>query len=346
MSRTFGCTRRQCGSWPYSALGSGRKSAAVPRLSGVHVLPRSRDSNTPPPERPMYRCFASNGSTLIECSVPPSGGASCKPPIHLRRAGFALTPSTPCHVLPPSSEANRACGDVPAYQRPGSVACPGVSQNTWLTDSPGPPGGALAKAGGVAASCHEAPRSSERKTVGPRWPARTAARSVRPSRGSSTAWFTTWPRKCGPSIDQLRRRPSALRKKRPLRVPTRTRSTLTLPATDQNTSFLRIDLIEPKTLLRCFSSASGSGAGASCTTYLGSVLEARGGTVAERVLSVERLAIATHSFGRPMRYFANSSTAWSFISEARMLKRSTSNPPTFLVTIFSLPLSWSPSTFA
>jgi len=41
---------------------------------------------------------------------------------------------------------------VPAYQRPGSEAWPGASQNTWLTDPPSPPGAAFGNAGGVRAS--------------------------------------------------------------------------------------------------------------------------------------------------------------------------------------------------
>jgi hypothetical protein len=62
---------------------------------------------TPPPDRPMYRWAASKGSTLVECSVPPSGGASCGPPIQRRRSGFALKPATPSEVSPPSSETKR-----------------------------------------------------------------------------------------------------------------------------------------------------------------------------------------------------------------------------------------------
>jgi len=34
------------------------------------------------------------------------------------------------HVTPPSMERKSPCGEVPAYHRPGSLGCPGVSQNT------------------------------------------------------------------------------------------------------------------------------------------------------------------------------------------------------------------------
>src|SRR5204863_3721784 len=63
--------------------------------------------------------------------------------------------------------------------------------------------------------------SEERKTVGPRWPALTAASIVRRSRGSATTWLTVSPRKRGPSTRHLRRARSEERMKRPLRVPTR-----------------------------------------------------------------------------------------------------------------------------
>jgi len=33
------------------------------------------------------------------------------------------------HESPPSFERNNPCGDVPAYQTLGSLACAGVSQN-------------------------------------------------------------------------------------------------------------------------------------------------------------------------------------------------------------------------
>ena len=61
-----------------------------------------------------------------------SGRPACRP--GRRRttpcaAGCALNPSTPSHVAPPSVERNSPCGDVPAYQTPGSRAWPGVSQN-------------------------------------------------------------------------------------------------------------------------------------------------------------------------------------------------------------------------
>ena len=109
--------------------------------------------------------------------------------------GFQLTP--------PSSERNSPCGEVPAYHTFGSDAWAGVSQNVWSTARPFSPSGAFANAGGCAASFQVRPRSMERNTVGPRCPVFAAASSVRPSRGSSTTWLMTWPRKYGPSARQV-----------------------------------------------------------------------------------------------------------------------------------------------
>jgi hypothetical protein len=36
---------------------------------------------------------------------------------------------TPVQLAPPSVERNKPCGEVPAYQTPGSDACPAASQN-------------------------------------------------------------------------------------------------------------------------------------------------------------------------------------------------------------------------
>ena len=58
------------------------------------------------------------------------GAFALLPPVQAVRSGFSLNPATPSQLMPPSSERNSPCGDVPAYQTPGSDACPGVSQNT------------------------------------------------------------------------------------------------------------------------------------------------------------------------------------------------------------------------
>ena len=78
---------------------------------------------------PKYRCFGSRGSTMIECIFGPSGVPSCTVPIHSMYCGSSLIGEADVQVTPPSSDRNRPCGDVPAYQTPGSLACPGVSQN-------------------------------------------------------------------------------------------------------------------------------------------------------------------------------------------------------------------------
>ena len=180
----------------------GRKVAATPWLSGFQSRPASVDSNTPPLDMPMYMCAGSRGSTITECIFGPSGVPSWSPPHHALRCGCALKPATPFHVAPPSSERNKPCGDVPAYQTPGCEACPGVSQNVWSTTRPL----SGAKAGGAAASFHVRPPSCERNTVGPRCPVRAAASSVLPSRGSSIAWCTMCPRKVGGDSFHERRR--------------------------------------------------------------------------------------------------------------------------------------------
>jgi hypothetical protein len=75
-----------------------------------------------------------------------------------------LNPLTPSQLAPLSAERNSPCGDVPAYQTPGSLAWPGASQNVWSTTRPLP----SANAGGRVASFHVRPLSAERNTVGPR----------------------------------------------------------------------------------------------------------------------------------------------------------------------------------
>ncbi len=132
-----------------------------------------------------YRWFGSRGSTMIECIFGPSGVPSCTVPIHSMYGGSSLIGEAEDHVTPPSSERNRPCGDVPAYQTPGSLAWPGVSQKVWSTLRP-LPSAFFVNAGGCFASFQVRPRSVERKIVGPRCPVFAAASSVRPSRGSST----------------------------------------------------------------------------------------------------------------------------------------------------------------
>ncbi len=103
---------------------------------------------------------------MIECSLGPSGVPSCTVPIQARYCGSSLIEEKGSHVTPPSSERKSPCGEVPAYQDPGSLGWPGVSQNVWSTARPLP--STFAKAGGRAASFHVRPKSVERKTVGPR----------------------------------------------------------------------------------------------------------------------------------------------------------------------------------
>src|SRR5215510_3126548 len=209
----------QCGSWPYSyslpsSLG-GAKSIATPRFSGAQLSPRSVDSNVPPPDIDRYRCAGSRGSTRIECSLPPSGVSSLSLPTHRCCSGWSLKPATGAHVTPPSSLRNSPLGDVPAYHVPGSLACPGVNQNTWSTARPR--GSPLTNCGGVAASFHVSPPSLLRNSVGPRCPCRDAHISVLRSRGSSTMWWHSCPRNVGPRSDQAARS-SVLAIQNPLRV--------------------------------------------------------------------------------------------------------------------------------
>src|SRR5207253_1695526 len=90
-------------------------------------------SNTPPDESPRYMWFASRGSMLIEWSIDPSGVFSSGHSHHVSHIGWSFQPSTVDHVSPLSSVRNSPCGEPPAYQTPGSEACPGVSQNTRRT---------------------------------------------------------------------------------------------------------------------------------------------------------------------------------------------------------------------
>ena len=83
----------------------------------------------PPPDMPRYMWFLSRGSMRIECIFPPSGVMSFSPPVHFSFIGWSLKPPTASHVTPASAERNSPCGDVPAHQMPGSLACPGANQN-------------------------------------------------------------------------------------------------------------------------------------------------------------------------------------------------------------------------
>ena len=65
---------------------------------------------------------------MTECSFGPSGVPSCTVPIHSRNCGSSFTAGSGAQVTPPSSERNRPCGEVPAYQVSRSLAWSGVSQ--------------------------------------------------------------------------------------------------------------------------------------------------------------------------------------------------------------------------
>src|SRR5512143_1389344 len=125
-----GHMRRQCGSWNvgFEASKPNPSTTSIPLIITRHVLPPSTVSCTPPPDIPKYRCLGSRGSTMIECSFGPSGVPSCTVPIHSRYCGSSLMVENGDQVTPPSSERNSPCGEVPAYQTPGSLACAGVSQ--------------------------------------------------------------------------------------------------------------------------------------------------------------------------------------------------------------------------
>ena len=188
-SGLLGHSRMQCGSWKATLVGSKPSTTCMPWISVAQLRPASRDSWTPPPDIANIRCDGSRGSTITECSFGPSGVPSCTVPIHPRNCGSSLTDGSGVQLTPPSSERNRPCGEVPAYQVSRSLACPGVSQKVWSTERAGGPPAGLAKAGGCRASFQVRPRSVERKIVGPRWPVLAAASSVRPSRGSSCRWL-------------------------------------------------------------------------------------------------------------------------------------------------------------
>src|SRR4051794_9202804 len=103
---------------------------------------------------------------MTECSIEPSGVFSSGHSHHVSHMSWSFQPEWGSQVSPPSSDRNNPCGEPPAYQEPGSLAWPGVSQNTALSDrlSRSP----VANAGGRLASVHVAPLSAERNTVGPR----------------------------------------------------------------------------------------------------------------------------------------------------------------------------------
>src|SRR5678815_5992937 len=126
----------------------------MPLISTRHVVPPSSDSCTPPPDMAKYRCLGSRGSTMMECSLGPSGVPSCSVPIQARYCGSSFRPENSFQVTPPSSLRNRPCGEVPAYQTPGSLPWAGVSQKVCFTVRP--PSFFL-KAGGLGDSCQLLP---------------------------------------------------------------------------------------------------------------------------------------------------------------------------------------------
>src|SRR5690242_11668380 len=113
----------------------------------------------------MWR--ASRGSMTIWFSSGPSGVPESDG-THFGYIGLSLKPATLCQVSPPSSVRNSPGGDEPAHHTPGSDTGPGSSQNVWLTARTLPSPSTLGNAGGRLASFHVAPRSPDRKIVGPR----------------------------------------------------------------------------------------------------------------------------------------------------------------------------------
>src|SRR6187549_1733319 len=100
---------------------------------------------------------------LTECSIEPSGVCCSGHSAQVSHFGWSFQPSTGSHVSPPSLVVNSPCGDPPAYQTPGSSACPGMSQNT--ADSDRASRSPVRNAGGLEASLHVAPLSSVKNTV-------------------------------------------------------------------------------------------------------------------------------------------------------------------------------------
>ena len=119
------------GSWPNSGYGSGKKSARQPAFSGAQSPPPSVLSNTPPPDSPRYRCAASRGSTMTECSIEPSGVFSSgysAPRLPQRDGRSTRRPAPRCRRRP-------RCGRGPGASRPRTRRRarrrgPGVSQKT------------------------------------------------------------------------------------------------------------------------------------------------------------------------------------------------------------------------
>ena len=86
-------SRTQCGSWNDDVRR--RRNLRPPpalRPAAVQLRPPSRDSCTPPPDMPKYRCVGSRGSTMIECSFGPSGVPSCALPIHVAVLRIVVEP--------------------------------------------------------------------------------------------------------------------------------------------------------------------------------------------------------------------------------------------------------------
>ena len=156
---------------------SGRKSAAQPSLSGAQSARRRRDSNTPPMEIARYRCFASRGSTRIECRNSPSGVREPRRPLRTHRVVVEARDRLP--VLTAVLRAEQSCGALPAYHVPCSDGMTGREPEHPLDGAAADSAlDYFAKGRRLRASRQVLPRSLERNTVGPKCPVLAAISSV------------------------------------------------------------------------------------------------------------------------------------------------------------------------
>ena len=126
-----GCRRTQCGSWPNSGSGSGKNVATAARVERLPVV--AAVGALEHAAAPTGRCRGARRRAGRRSPSAASSRRACSRTghsAHVSHSLWSFQPLTGSHVSPPSSVRNRPCGDPPAYQTPGSLLCPGVSQNT------------------------------------------------------------------------------------------------------------------------------------------------------------------------------------------------------------------------
>ena len=197
-----GCRRTQCGSWPNSGVGSGRKSARTPRLSGMPVgagVGGFEDAAAGHPDVQVARVERVDEDRVQLAAVGRAVLVAAAP--RLAR-GCSLNPATPIPgraAVVGAEQALRRGARVPdaRFRRVSR------GQPERVVDHAPLPRGERRRA--ARPPVQRAPAVGGAEDRRPEVAGARGGQQRAPSRGSATAWWTMWPRKCGPASVQLRR---------------------------------------------------------------------------------------------------------------------------------------------